>query len=160
MTIGSISLVQIIVRSRIELLDASKAIGLTRVKSIGENAVVPDPATHTRLLDAAWQEADEHGIERLTLAGVGARAGVSRQAVYLHFGNRATLLVEMAARYDRTSGFTQPARRHPPPGRPSTGSAPCSTPGSTTSRPSCASVSPSRPPNSPAETAPPPTATG
>ncbi len=67
---------------------------------------VPDPATHTRLLDAAWQEADAHGIERLTLAGVGARAGVSRQAVYLHFGNRATLLVEMAARHDRTSGFT------------------------------------------------------
>jgi AcrR family transcriptional regulator len=68
---------------------------------------VPDPATRVRLLDAAWQEADDHGIERLTLAGVGARAGVSRQAVYLHFGNRATLLVEMAARHDRTSGFTR-----------------------------------------------------
>jgi AcrR family transcriptional regulator len=71
-----------------------------------KNATMPDPATHKRLLDAAWHEADDHGIERLTLAGVGARAGVSRQAVYLHFGNRATLLVEMAARYDRTSGFT------------------------------------------------------
>ena len=69
--------------------------------------MVPDPATRTRLLDAAWQEADDRGIERLTLAGVGARAGVSRQAVYLHFGNRATLLVEMAARHDRTSGFTR-----------------------------------------------------
>ena len=86
------------------MLDASKAIWLTRVKY---PEVVPDPATHTRLLDAAWQEVAELGIERLTLAAVGARAGVSRQAVYLHFGNRATLLVEMAARHDRTSGFTR-----------------------------------------------------
>ena len=78
---------------------------------------MPDPATRQRLLDAAWAEADEHGIERLTLAAVGARAGVSRQAVYLHFGNRATLLVEMTARYDRTSGFTSQlaATRHHPP---------------------------------------------
>jgi AcrR family transcriptional regulator len=78
---------------------------------------MPDPATRQRLLDAAWQEADEHGIDRLTLAAVGARAGVSRQAVYLHFGNRATLLVEMAARFDGTSGFRSrlAATRHHPP---------------------------------------------
>ncbi|HEX2383233.1 MAG TPA: TetR family transcriptional regulator [Acidimicrobiales bacterium] len=38
-------------------------------------------------------------------ADVAARAGVSRQAVYLHFSNRSTLLVEMARRFDRTSGF-------------------------------------------------------
>jgi AcrR family transcriptional regulator len=66
---------------------------------------MPDPSTRDRLLDAAWQEATEHHVDRLTLAAVGARAGVSRQAVYLHFGNRATLLVEMAARVDHTSGF-------------------------------------------------------
>ena len=66
---------------------------------------MPDQTTRERLLDAAWAEADERGIDQLTLAAVGARAGVSRQAVYLHFGNRATLLVEMTARFDRTSGF-------------------------------------------------------
>ena len=77
---------------------------------------MPDPATRQRLLDAAWQEADEHGIDHLTLAAVGARAGVSRQAVYLHFGNRATLLVEMTARFDGTSGFRSrlAATRHLP----------------------------------------------
>jgi AcrR family transcriptional regulator len=57
------------------------------------------------LLDAAWEEALERGVSALTLASVGRRAGVSRQAVYLHFGNRATLLVEMTARFDRQSGF-------------------------------------------------------
>jgi AcrR family transcriptional regulator len=66
---------------------------------------MPDASTRERLLDAAWAEAVEVGIERLTLAAVGARAGVSRQAVYLHFGNRATLLVQMTARFDHTSGF-------------------------------------------------------
>lgn len=66
---------------------------------------MPDPATHDRLLDAAWHEANARGVSELTLAGVAARAGVTRQAVYLHFGNRATLLVEMAARVDHTSGF-------------------------------------------------------
>ncbi len=57
------------------------------------------------MLDAAWQIVTEHGVEALTLAKVGSRVGVSRQAVYLHFGNRATLLTAMAARIDHTSGF-------------------------------------------------------
>jgi len=66
---------------------------------------MPETTTRERLLDAAWALAIEVGVDRLTLADVGARAGVSRQAVYLHFGNRATLLVQMAARFDHTSGF-------------------------------------------------------
>jgi AcrR family transcriptional regulator len=78
---------------------------------------MPDPATRERLLDAAWREVTDHGVDGLTLAAVGARAGVTRQAVYLHFGNRVTLLVEMAARFDRTSGFRSAvaATRHLPP---------------------------------------------
>ncbi|HKD99106.1 MAG TPA: TetR/AcrR family transcriptional regulator [Micromonosporaceae bacterium] len=66
-----------------------------------------DPKTRNRLLDAAWDVAGEVGTADLTLAAVAARAGVSRQAVYLHFGNRTTLLVEMARRADRSSGFTR-----------------------------------------------------
>jgi len=78
---------------------------------------VPSVVTRERLLDAAWTEATERGVEALTLAGVAAHAGVSRQAVYLHFRNRSTLLVEMARRHDRTSGFAGrlvAARQHPP----------------------------------------------
>jgi AcrR family transcriptional regulator len=79
--------------------------------------VVPSAQTRERLLDAAWNEAVERGLEALTLAAVAGRAGVSRQAVYLHFHNRSTLLVEMARRHDRTSGFIArlvAARQHPP----------------------------------------------
>jgi AcrR family transcriptional regulator len=78
---------------------------------------VPSAQTRARLLDAAWNEAVERGVEALTLAGVAAQAGVSRQAVYLHFHNRSTLLVEMTRRHDRTSGFVGrlvAARRQPP----------------------------------------------
>lgn len=67
-----------------------------------------ESSTRDRLLDAAWSETVERGTSALTLAAVGARAGVTRQAVYLHFANRATLLVAMARRVDETSGF----RRH------------------------------------------------
>jgi len=55
-----------------------------------------DPGTHERLLRAAWELALEQGPS-LRLADIAARAGVSRQAVYLHFGDRARLLLELLA---------------------------------------------------------------
>ena len=80
-------------------------LDFTRVKLWARIFVMPRPETRERLLDAAWQLAIDVGVPGLTLADVANRAGVSRQAVYLHFGNRSTLLVEMARRVDRTSGF-------------------------------------------------------
>jgi AcrR family transcriptional regulator len=68
---------------------------------------VADPGTRTRLLEAAWSLANDKGVAALTLGEVGARAGVSRQAVYLHFRNRASLLVEMIRRVDQASGFVE-----------------------------------------------------
>ena len=62
--------------------------------------------TRTRILAAAWEITQERGIAAVTLGDVGRRAGVPRQSVYLHFGNKGTLLVEMAHRVDRTR-FTQ-----------------------------------------------------
>jgi AcrR family transcriptional regulator len=55
-----------------------------------------DPETRERLLRAAWELALEQGPS-LRLADVAARAEVSRQAVYLHFGDRARLLVALLA---------------------------------------------------------------
>jgi AcrR family transcriptional regulator len=49
-----------------------------------------------RLLRAAWDLAPEQG-PGLRLADVAARAGVSRQAVYLHFGDRTRLLLALLA---------------------------------------------------------------
>jgi AcrR family transcriptional regulator len=61
--------------------------------------------TRDRILDAAWALAAERGVAGLTLAEVGRAAGVSRQAVYLNFENRAGLLLAMARRTDEASGF-------------------------------------------------------
>jgi AcrR family transcriptional regulator len=69
--------------------------------------VASTSTTRDRLLEAAWREVTRRGVTELTLARVAARAGVSRQTVYLQFGNRSTLLVEMARRIDRTSGFIE-----------------------------------------------------
>lgn len=58
-----------------------------------------DPETHTRILEATWELVTEQGA-RLRLADVAARASVSRQAVYLHFGDRAGLLVALVQHMD------------------------------------------------------------
>ena len=59
-----------------------------------------DPETRERLLQAAWDLGLEQG-PGLRLADVAARAGVSRQAVYLHFGDRAGLLLALLAWADQ-----------------------------------------------------------
>jgi AcrR family transcriptional regulator len=61
--------------------------------------------TRDRILSSAWSMARQRGSVDFTLAEVGRLAGISRQAVYLHFDNRAALLTEMARRVDHTSGF-------------------------------------------------------
>jgi AcrR family transcriptional regulator len=55
-----------------------------------------DPDTREHLLRGAWQLVLEQGPS-LRLADVASRAGVSRQAVYLHFGDRAGLLLALLA---------------------------------------------------------------
>ena len=61
--------------------------------------------TRARILDTAWKLVRERGAEAVTVADVAAAAGVSRQLVYVHFENRAGLLVAMARRHDVRSGF-------------------------------------------------------
>ena len=56
--------------------------------------VYGDPDTRTRILDATWSLVAEIG-SRIKLADVAERASVSRQAIYLHFGDRSRLLVEL-----------------------------------------------------------------
>jgi AcrR family transcriptional regulator len=53
------------------------------------------------LLDAAWQLLVERGAQ-FKLADVAANASVSRQAVYLHFGDRTGLLVALVQHVDET----------------------------------------------------------
>ncbi|MCB0995960.1 MAG: TetR/AcrR family transcriptional regulator [Acidimicrobiales bacterium] len=58
-----------------------------------------DPATRARILDATWELVIEQGAA-FKLSDVAARAAVSRQAVYLHFGDRSGLLVGLVQHMD------------------------------------------------------------
>ena len=48
--------------------------------------------TRTALLAAARAVLEEHGFAQLTMASIADRAGVTRRAVYLHFGSRSDLV--------------------------------------------------------------------
>ena len=61
-----------------------------------------DPETRERILAATWELLEERGQVRL--AEVAARSGVSRQAVYLHFGDRVGLLVALVDHIDLALG--------------------------------------------------------
>lgn len=66
----------------------------------------PAPYHHGDLPRAMLQEAvrviQRHGIDALTLRGVGEQLGVSRTALYRHFANKAALLQAVAAEGFRT----------------------------------------------------------
>lgn len=54
--------------------------------------------TRTRILDATVRILEEHGGRGVRMGDIAKAAGISRQAVYLHFASRAELLVA-ATRY-------------------------------------------------------------
>jgi AcrR family transcriptional regulator len=70
-----------------------------------QRVTVTGDDTRTRILDTAWELVREQGTADVTIAGIAAGAGVTRQLVYFHFANRAGLLTAMARRRDRESGF-------------------------------------------------------
>ena len=61
--------------------------------------------SRARISDTAWGLVQERGIGAVTVADIAAATGVSRQLLYVHFENRAGLLVAMARRHDVRSGF-------------------------------------------------------
>jgi AcrR family transcriptional regulator len=71
---------------------------------VSSNAVsYGDPETRTRILDAAWALLEERGTG-IRIADIAAKAGVSRQAIYLHFGDRVSLFVALGDHIDVTFG--------------------------------------------------------
>jgi AcrR family transcriptional regulator len=69
----------------------------------------PGDETRTRILDAAWKEVRKRGRLDVPIARIASAAGVTRQLVYFHFGNRAGLLTAMARHRDEASGFAAEA---------------------------------------------------
>lgn len=68
-----------------------------------QEATYGDPDTRRRILQATWELVEEpEAVVTLTRAAAGA--GVSRQAVYLHFGDRSGLLVALLDHIDQSFG--------------------------------------------------------
>lgn len=65
-----------------------------------------DSDTRRRILVATWEAIEELGAE-IRISDVAERAGVSRQAVYLHFGHRAGLLLALVEFMPDTLGFQE-----------------------------------------------------
>ena len=59
-----------------------------------------DGGTRGRILDVAWSLIVARGLTDVSMGEIAKDAGVSRQALYLHFGSRAGLLVAMARHHD------------------------------------------------------------
>lgn len=59
--------------------------------------------TRKRILDTSWELLEQQG-SGITLAQVADRAGVSRQAVYLHFRDRTGLLIALVDHIDESLG--------------------------------------------------------
>jgi AcrR family transcriptional regulator len=65
-----------------------------------------DPETRRQILQATWELIEEGG-PNIKLIDAAARAGVSRQAVYLHFGDRAGLLLALVHYMPEALGFPE-----------------------------------------------------
>lgn len=65
-----------------------------------------DAETRRRILEATWKIIEEHGSS-VRLVDVADKAGVSRQAIYLHFGDRAGLLLALVQYMPQTLGFQE-----------------------------------------------------
>jgi AcrR family transcriptional regulator len=65
-----------------------------------------DPHTRTSILDAAWALLEERGTG-IRIADIAAKASVSRQAIYLHFGDRVSLFVALGDHIDVSFGRDQ-----------------------------------------------------
>ncbi|MDQ3658238.1 MAG: TetR/AcrR family transcriptional regulator [Actinomycetota bacterium] len=66
--------------------------------------------TRTRILEAAARLLEEHRGEGVRMSDVAGVAGISRQAVYLHFGTRAELMVATARHGDEVRGLEERLR--------------------------------------------------
>lgn len=68
------------------------------------STLAKDP-TRTRILRSARRLIEERGFPEVGLERIASSAGVSRQAVYLHFGSRVGLLLDLVEHVDRAEGL-------------------------------------------------------
>jgi AcrR family transcriptional regulator len=71
-----------------------------------------DPETRVRILEAAWRLMEERTGQGVRMRDIAEAAGISRQAVYLHFSSRAELMVATARYGDEVRGLDERLRRY------------------------------------------------
>jgi AcrR family transcriptional regulator len=75
------------------------------------SSVAGDPETRRRILEATLALVTRRGGADVTMAQIARAARVSRQAVYLHFADRATLFVALARHADERRGIPAAVQR-------------------------------------------------
>jgi AcrR family transcriptional regulator len=68
--------------------------------------MVSSGSTRERILDTALALVKTRGVD-ITMAEFAAAAGISRQALYLHYADRAALLLDLARYADEKRGLAQ-----------------------------------------------------
>ncbi len=68
--------------------------------------------TRTKILEATWQLMEERRGLGVRMRDIAEAAGVSRQAVYLHFSTRAELMVATTHYIDEVLGLNERLRRY------------------------------------------------
>jgi AcrR family transcriptional regulator len=66
-----------------------------------------DPETRKKIMEATRQLVEQSQGEAVRLKDIAQQAGVSRQAIYLHFGSRVGLMVATVQYVDEIEGFFQ-----------------------------------------------------
>jgi AcrR family transcriptional regulator len=68
------------------------------------------PETRTKIMEATRELVEQSQGKTIRLEDIAKRAGVSRQAIYLHFGSRVGLMVATVQYVDETEGFFERTR--------------------------------------------------
>lgn len=66
-----------------------------------------NPDTRNRILNAAWKLLEAENAESVRMSDIAKKAGISRQALYLHFPTRAELLIATARYLDEVRNVDQ-----------------------------------------------------
>ena len=67
--------------------------------------------TRTQILDATWKLMEQHRGRGVRMTDIAKAAGISRQAVYLHFRSRTELMVETTHYVDELKGLGERIER-------------------------------------------------
>src|SRR5437016_4280971 len=70
-----------------------------------------DSETRTRILTETWRLMEQRRGQGVRISDIAGAADVSRQAVYLHFGSRAGLLVATVRYVDEQRGLSERLQR-------------------------------------------------